>query len=508
MSVLRGRDILIFGEDWGRFPSTTQHIGKVLLRDNRVMWVGSLGHRKPRFSLADVRRVGEKIGRMVFGSSGSGGLGAKRNDSGSADRLAEISYGAAVETTAAASIAVDTSARAAVDKIDAGSTAKSTTSAHNTAMEKIDSGGKVLDTTGRDAVDKIDAGSTGMETTTADSPNQKSDNIRASSYRTTGVPYAAPESADPILVHPPWIPWHDSGIIRRLNRRSLVKRLTRALHEHEFRDVIVITSTPLIAEALPQLSVQSVHYLCLDDYSEFDDAFEALMPLERELLRRSDTCFAVSDILAETRRPHTGASFAITQGVDLEHFRKRDTLPPGPLKDIRGPVVGFFGLVSEWVDVDLIIHSAVAMPEVTFVVIGRATVDLSRFSKYPNIVYTGLVSYADLPMYASVFDVGSIPFRVNELTLACNPLKMFEYFSMGLPVVSTALPEVEKFVPDVMVARSRDEYVQMLEKALQQALEPGNAHHMRSIAARYSWEAITAFISGKIREAEHDLHAS
>jgi glycosyltransferase involved in cell wall biosynthesis len=415
MRRLAGRDILIFGEDWGRFPSTTQHIGKVLMGRNRVMWVGSLGHRKPRLSLADVRRAAEKITYMLFGARVFG-------------RSKQVA-------------------------------------------READGGGVAVEAVGGESGDMLRRGKAELST---------------------------PEQVNiPILVHPFWIPWHDSRIIRRLNRFLLARRLRGELQRHGFQNVVVITSSPLVAQVLPDLDVQSAHYLCLDDYSEFDDAFDAMLPMERELLTRADTCFAVSDILAVSRRPVHGESYTITQGVDTRHFTKVDKVAPVELSRLPGPIVGFFGLVSEWVDVALIMYAAEKLPGFTFVVIGKATVDLSDFSRFDNIVYTGLVPYSQLPAYASVFDVGSIPFKVNELTLACNPLKMFEYFALGLPVVSTALPEVEKYAPDVFIARDKDEYVSLLRQAAGEA-GPECAGRMRALAERYSWEAVSAFIEERI----------
>lgn len=382
--MIENRDILIFGEDWGRFPSTTQHIGKVLLERNRVMWVGSLGHRKPRLSFSDVKRIFEKIFKMI-----------------------------------------------------------------------------------RPA-------------------NQDS---------------VATDQPSPIQVSSFWIPYHDWSVIRVLNRFFLKRKLRSELKKHGFRDVIVITSTPLVGHVIPELGVKSAHYLCLDDYSEFDGAFDALLVEEQILLQHVNVSFSISDILVNTRVPKNGFSHFITQGVDTSHFDRSRTVIPASLAGIKKPVIGFFGLISEWADLDLIRYSAQQLPEYSFVMVGKVTVDVSEFSTLDNVHFTGQVPYSELPSVASVFDVGSIPFKVNELTLACNPLKMFEYFSMGLPVVSTALPEVVKFSSHVYIANTREEYVSLLREAVE-SVDELNQVEKRALANRYSWHAVTEIISDRILQSE------
>jgi glycosyltransferase involved in cell wall biosynthesis len=383
--MLKNRDILIFGEDWGRFPSTTQHIGKVLLKHNRVFWVGSLGHRKLRLVWADFGRAFEKIGSMLFGWN-----------------------------------------------------------------------------------------------------RHKPTDVNADS---------------PILINFPWIPYHDSALFRKINRFLLKRKIKSVIKEFNLTDYVLITSTPLLGNLIEELGPKSSHYLCLDDYSEFEGAFDALLAEEKVLLQYVDTNFSISDILAKTKKPLNGKSVLITQGVEVEHFIKPDKVVPDSLKHVKGPVIGYFGLISEWVDIELIMYAAEKLPEYTFVIIGRTTVDISGFKRYKNLVYTGLVNYSELPNYASVFDVGTIPFRVNELTLVCNPLKMFEYFALGLPVVSTALPEVEKFGDAVLISHTNNEYVNQLKVAVE-SVSGEMSEKKIALANAYSWTSITENISARIIESE------
>jgi glycosyltransferase involved in cell wall biosynthesis len=120
-----------------------------------------------------------------------------------------------------------------------------------------------------------------------------------------------------------------------------------------------------------------------------------------------------------------------------------------------GPIVGFFGLISEWVDQDLLIALARALraptpdtrhPTPSLVLIGKADVDVSRLKAELNIHLLGPKPFAELPRYVAFFDVGIIPFAVNELTRAVNPIKLREMLAAGCRVVSTDLPEVERYI--------------------------------------------------------------
>ena len=114
------------------------------------------------------------------------------------------------------------------------------------------------------------------------------------------------------------------------------------------------------------------------------------------------------------------------------------------MKNLPGPIIGFWGLVADWIDLRLIRHVADAFSGGSVVLVGSSTTDMSALSGARNVHVLGRKPYADLPRYAKAFDVALMPFKVNELTLAANPLKVREYLAAGLPVVSTAIPEVQR----------------------------------------------------------------
>ena len=385
--MLKDRNIIIFGEDWGRFPSTTQHIGKVLLKYNRVIWIGSLAHRKPNFSLRDVKRVFEKL-KNIF------------------------------------------------------------------------------------------------------KPREKKLIVEQPEY--------------PILIHPFIIPLHDFKLVRRINSFLLRRAILKAIKKYKFERPILITSTPVIYDLIGKLGETSSHYFCLDDYSHFDRAFNSLIQMEKELLAKVTSYFAVSQLLLGMKQASSGNNFFLPQGVQTEHFKKNIDTIPEDMKNLKKPVIGFFGLISEWIDLDLITHSASELPDCNFLIIGKHSVDVGVFKKYLNINFIGEVPFSVLPNYASTFDVGIIPFKVNELTLACNPLKLLEYLSLGIPVVSVNLPEVIKFNSVAYIAKDYQDFVEKIKMALNE--NNSELTNLRlSVANKYSWTSITEAICNKIIFLENKI---
>src|SRR5262249_39293502 len=147
--------------------------------------------------------------------------------------------------------------------------------------------------------------------------------------------------------------------------------------------------------------------------------------------------------------------FFVSHGVDVAHFSRAldpALAPPADAAGLGRPVIGFFGLLAEWIDLGLLAGIARARPQWTLLLIGKANVDTSALRALPNVRLLGQKPYATLPAYCRAFDVGVIPFRVDELTVRANPLKLREYLAAGLPVVSTDLPEVRKYAGLVRLA--------------------------------------------------------
>src|SRR6185369_151204 len=141
----------------------------------------------------------------------------------------------------------------------------------------------------------------------------------------------------------------------------------------------------------------------------------------------------------------------IRNGCEVEHFA---SVPPGrELQRDGRPVIGYFGAISEWFDIALVVALARARPGWRFVLVGSTFgCDTREARRLPNIEMKGEVPYAELPGWVHGFDVCIIPFVLNELTSCTNPVKVYEYLSAGKPVVATRLPELVAIADQVYLA--------------------------------------------------------
>lgn len=213
-------------------------------------------------------------------------------------------------------------------------------------------------------------------------------------------------------------------------------------------------------------------YYCVDDQSAFlsVDA-ERFTDLDHRMSKAADAIFCSSRALYETKLESYPNTHYSPHGVEYDLFKKAvvDYFPvPDDIRHIASPKLLFFGHLSyDWVNSDLLKDIAKLRPEWNLILIGRNSMDSEEFSGYENILVLGERDFEDLPSYCAHCDIGLIPFVDSELVRNCNPLKLYEYLSAGLPVVSTEIPEVLAVQNEsIRVARSGAKFVEECELLL------------------------------------------
>lgn len=301
------------------------------------------------------------------------------------------------------------------------------------------------------------------------------------------------------VLNPLIIPAHGRPWVRAFNQRFLAFQVRRAMRRLRFRRPINWTSNPVAAIVAGKLGEETVVYHCVDENTAFAGvAADALGDLERQLLRRSDAVFVSAERLYDSKVQHNPRTFLVRHGVDYDHFRRAlaaETVVPDEIARLPRPVLGFFGLVADWVDVELMAEMARRFSHGSLVVLGKATADISALAQLPNVHLLGRKAYGELPAYCKGFDVALMPFRLNELTLNANPLKVREYLAAGLPVVSTPIPEVE-VLGQCQIAADANGF----ERAIRAALADPGPSAQRSEAIRHeSWQARLDEIAGHLQ---------
>ncbi len=256
------------------------------------------------------------------------------------------------------------------------------------------------------------------------------------------------------LFNPIVLPLHNRAWAVRLNRFLL--RFTLGLQRRRLgMDRFQLWSFVHTAcDYVGTLGEDMVVYYVTDDWSSFGFAdAHRVGEMVNTLATRANVVFATSRPLVEKLKPFNRHTYLASHGVDYDKFARAlssDTAVPDDIAALPHPVIGFFGLVEEWMDQELIAYLAQRHPEWSIALIGKVNVDASRLTPFSNIHFLGRKSHDDLPRYCKAFDVALIPHKINELTRHMNPIKLREYMSAGLPIVSVDLPEMRHF-PDACV---------------------------------------------------------
>jgi len=305
------------------------------------------------------------------------------------------------------------------------------------------------------------------------------------------------------VVNPLVLPLPGSPLAQRVNGQLLQHGLRRVLSKLAFRDPILWTFLPTMNRLAGRLGERLLVYHCVDKYSEFSGVpRDAIVAMEHDLVRRADLVFTSAAQLLEECRPLNPRTHFISHGVDTDHFGRAldpQTAVPADLAAIPRPVIGFFGLIADWVDLPLVRTLARERPQWSFVLIGKAATDMAPLHGLPNLHWLGQKPYGELPGYCRGFDVAIIPFVQNELTLRVNPLKLREYLAAGLPVVSTPLPEISRYDGLVRLATTREQFLAGIEAALAERSED-QARRRREAMRPESWEARVGEMSELIAE--------
>lgn len=276
------------------------------------------------------------------------------------------------------------------------------------------------------------------------------------------------------VVSPLAVPVPGSRLAEAANRRIYARAIARAAEDRPPERPLPLhwVYTPTVEPYLDAIPGAGLVYHCVDRWWEFSEYNEDVMRRHHlYLCMRADVVFASSAHLIEDCEPFSDNVHLVRHGVEWEHFSRAaldELRVPEELRDIDGPVVGFFGLIHDWIDQSKIGAVADALPDCTVVLLGNARVDTSALAARPNVRLLGQKPYAELPAYAARFDVGLVPFVINELTEAVNPIKLREYLSAGLPVVSTPLPEmtVYKDHTRVWIADGEEAFVAAVREAV------------------------------------------
>lgn len=277
--------------------------------------------------------------------------------------------------------------------------------------------------------------------------------------------------------------------------------LFRGSHDvlSEIADPILWTFTYNFDRSVAYNKSSRIVYDWIDDLDvfEYDRAF--LERTHERALKKAHLVASVARCLHERAIAVRPDALYLPNGVEYEHFavepdkseKHFDDSDLDPAWTRASPLVGYYGAMAEWFDYELLDAVAELRPDWNFLLIGPMYDNSLRergraLLKRSNVRWIGSRAYKELPGYLQLFDVAMIPFVINNITLATSPLKLFEYFAGGKPVISTPMPECEAF-PEVHIARTAAEFSAALDKAKVEAEDLQFRETLRNLGRENSW---------------------
>lgn len=380
--MLRDKFFICFGEDWGRHPSSSQHLIKEFLKDNKVLWINSISTRSPRLSLYDLNRLFIKL-------------------------------------------------------------------------------------------------------------------------RDWNIQPQQSEFNNLEIMSPLVIPAYHIKAIRGINKFLLSQQIRKRLRKNLSKKPILWLSGPTPVDMVGRLNETLSIYYCGDEFSEYPGVSkEAIINMEKELFSKVDMVIVSSKKLYEAKKMYNKNISIVTHGVDFELFNKDNNVNkpiPEELKNIKRPIIGFYGLIADWIDTELLQYVAQKKPEWSIVLIGKKVVSLSNLEKLSNVHWLGPISYKKLPFYSRHFDVALMLYKAGKWSRFVNPLKMFEYMAAGLSIVSPYVPELEKYNKIIKLASSKEEFLEKINESLQES-DKNYLLEGINIAREETWQKKALQVSLSIEE--------
>jgi hypothetical protein len=244
-----------------------------------------------------------------------------------------------------------------------------------------------------------------------------------------------------------------------------------------------------VAQDLQKKLSGKVIFDCMDDHSGFSTNTSKALKTEQVLIEKADLVITSSNLLEKRVKVLNPNTIQVKNGTEFGHFA--NPIKNGNLDHLSDhPIIGYYGAISDWFDIELVAYCAAQRPNWNFVLIGATFgADLQPVANLKNVHFLGEKPYKELPGYLAYFDVCTIPFKIIPLTLATNPVKFYEYLSSGKPVVSIELPELLAYKEDCYLARNADEFLAQLERAYNERKDDKLIRSRITLASENSWDA-------------------
>ena len=303
------------------------------------------------------------------------------------------------------------------------------------------------------------------------------------------------------------VPTLPDGLRSEIAINAVMKEMTRQLFlDHDINEYVFWYYTPMALKFTDHFNPIASVYDCMDELSAFKGAHSEISILEKQLFRNVDLVFTGGQSLYEAKCGQHPAVFAFPSSIDASHFGKARTtvVDPEDQASIPHPRLGFFGVIDERFDTELLDQVAAKRPDWQFIMIGPIVkIDPETLPKHRNIHYLGPKKYDELPEYLAGWDIALLLFARNESTRFISPTKTPEYLAAGKPVISTSIRDVVRPYGElklVEITDSPDEFIHAAEKLLSRSPQSDWLDRVDAFLENISWDKTWSQMSQLIED--------
>jgi glycosyltransferase involved in cell wall biosynthesis len=293
---------------------------------------------------------------------------------------------------------------------------------------------------------------------------------------------------DHITVIQPNISWP-------LQTQELEKVVNKYVKEYRLKDPILWFYSAACEEISEYVKHDLIVYDCMDELSAFAGAPQSLIDKEKKLLLKADIVFTGGKSLYDSKKQMHANVHCFPSSVDKKHFEKalqKDTAAPEEIQKIQKKKVGFYGVIDERLDLQLLDEVAQKLPDYEFIMIGPVVkINPDTLPHRPNISYTGGKTYEELPLYLKAFDIAMMPFALNKSTKFISPTKTLEFMAALKPIISTPIYDVVRDYRDIVkIVETSDQFVAAIHEYSNETAEQKmiRENKEKQIVEQTSWD--------------------
>ncbi len=299
------------------------------------------------------------------------------------------------------------------------------------------------------------------------------------------------ETAENVLVVIPYLP---SNLSENEKNTALIELMDELIYEEEIIDFTIMYYAPMALSFTKQLDPKKIIFDCVDEHSHFSEPSQIIDHYENELLKKADIVFAAGNSLFESKKHKHHNIHAFPSSIDYSHFAQArgKLIEPDDQKNIPHPRIGFYGVIDNRFNLDLLLQIADLAPHYQFIIIGPVLkIDPRTLPQRRNIHYLGKKDYHTLPLYLSSWSCAIMPFALNKVTRFISPTKTLEYLAAGKPIVSTSITDVVNPYGHRGLARIADrpeDFIDEIDLAIEERKLPEWLDRVDHYLKDYSWD--------------------